>query len=562
MIRKQLNYYLAHLGQDIPAGLVVFLVALPLCLGIALASGAPLLSGIVAGIIGGLVVSWASGSQVSVSGPAAGLTVIVMAAIEQLGGFQVLLLSVVLAGAMQAVLGFAKAGTIGAYFPSSVIKGMLAAIGLILILKQIPHAVGYDADFVGDEAYLQLDSQTTLSEIAVALKAISPGAIIVSTVSILIMLLWETPAIRKLAWLRFIPGPLVAVLWGLAFNQLAPEISPTLAIAAHHLVSLPSIDNLDGFIHQLTFPDYSRITDPQVWVVAGTLAVVASLETLLSLEAVDKLDPLRRVAPTNRELKAQGLGNILSGMLGGLPLTAVIVRGSANINAGAHTKVSCFLHGILLLVSVLFIARVLNMIPLACLAAILLLTGYKLAKPKLFMELYRKGTNQIVPFVVTIIAILFTDLLKGMGIGMLCGLFYVMRANFHAALTLTRDGNNYLLRLQKDVSFLNKPLLRELLEQVEPCSSLIIDGHRAQFIDQDILETLYDYRRSAVDDNIALELRGLETVAVPRGKKALVNPVRNPNPLPVLVSITAGGTAPPTLAAAAVEPRQTSVQAA
>ncbi|WP_139558047.1 SulP family inorganic anion transporter [Methylotetracoccus oryzae] len=563
MIRKQLNYYLAHLGQDIPAGLVVFLVALPLCLGIALASGAPLLSGIVAGIVGGLVVSWASGSQVSVSGPAAGLTVIVMAAIEQLGGFQVLLLSVVLAGAMQAVLGFAKAGTIGAYFPSSVIKGMLAAIGIILILKQIPHAVGYDADFVGDEAYLQLDSQTTLSEIAVALKAISPGAIIVSTVSILIMLLWETPAIRKLAWLRFIPGPLVAVLWGLAFNQLAPEISPTLAIAAHHLVSLPSIDNLDGFIHQLTFPDYSRISDPQVWVVAGTLAVVASLETLLSLEAVDKLDPLRRVAPTNRELKAQGLGNILSGMLGGLPLTAVIVRGSANINAGAHTKVSCFLHGILLLVSVLFIARVLNMIPLACLAAILLLTGYKLAKPKLFMELYRKGTNQIVPFVVTIIAILFTDLLKGMGIGMLCGLFYVMRANFHAALTLTRDGNNYLLRLQKDVSFLNKPLLRELLEQVEPCSSLIIDGHRAQFIDQDILETLYDYRRSAVDDNIALELRGLETAAVPRRRKVTSAPAGwNPRQLPVVLSITTGAAATPALATPVAEHRQTSARAA
>lgn len=511
MIRKHLNYYLAHLGQDIPAGLVVFLVALPLCLGIALASGAPLLSGIVAGIVGGLVVSWASGSQVSVSGPAAGLTVIVFTAIEQLGGFQTLLLSVVLAGAMQAALGFARAGVIGAYFPSSVIKGMLAAIGLILILKQIPHAVGYDADFVGDEAFLQLDSQTTLSEIGLAFKAISPGAIIVSAVAILIMLLWETPTLRRLRWLAMIPGPLVAVLWGLAFNTYAPQISPTLSIAAHHLVSLPSIDNLEGFLQQLTFPDYTRITDPAVWTVAATLAVVASLETLLSLEAVDKLDPLRRVAPTNRELKAQGLGNVLSGMLGGLPLTAVIVRGSANINAGAHTKVSCFLHGVLLLISVLFVARLLNMIPLACLASILLLTGYKLAKPQLFVELYRKGTNQIVPFVVTIIAILFTDLLKGMGVGMLCGMYYVVRANFHASISVTRDGSNYLLRLQKDVSFLNKPLLRELLAQIEPRSSLIIDGQRAQFIDQDILETIYDFRQSAADDEITLELRGFVT---------------------------------------------------
>lgn len=510
MVHKHIRYYLSHLRNDIPAGIVVFLVALPLCLGIALASGAPLFAGIITGIVGGVVVAWASGSQLSVSGPAAGLTVIVLNAIDKLGSFQSFLLSVVIAGGLQLVLGFLQAGVIGAYFPSAVIKGMLAAIGLILILKQIPHAVGYDADFEGDESYEQADGHTTFSEIAYSLEAISPGAVIVSVVAIGIMLLWETSLFKRNAVLGLIPGPLVAVLWGVAYNLLTMKFAPAYAIAQEHLVKLPEIQGVQGFFQQFTFPDFTQWANPEVYTVAVTIAIIASLETLLSLEAADKIDPLKRVAPTNRELKAQGLGNLISGAIGGLPMTAVIVRTSANVNAGGRTKVACFTHGVLLLLSVMFITEYLNLIPLACLAAILLLTGYKLAKPKLFKEMYAKGASQIVPFVVTIVAILATDLLKGIAVGMVVGLYYVIRSNFHAAITLTRHGNNYLLRLHKDVSFLNKALLRRYLDSVEENGYVIIDASRAQFIDQDILETIYDFVAAASDDNITVELKNLD----------------------------------------------------
>jgi len=516
MIHKHVNYYLGHLGNDIPAGIVVFLVALPLCLGIALASGAPLFSGIIAGIVGGLVVAWVSGSQLSVSGPAAGLTVIVLGAIEQLGSFQAFLLSVVMAGLMQLILGYLRAGVIGAYFPSAVIKGMLAAIGLILIMKQIPHAVGYDADFEGDESFLQEDTHTTFSELYYSLQAISPGAVLVSVTCIVIMLVWETRWIKNSRLLALVPGPLVAVGFGILFNLWSQADARTLAIAHEHLVNLPAIAGPMDFINHVTFPDFNQLANPQIYTIALTIAVVASLETLLSLEAVDKLDPLKRVAPTNQELKAQGLGNLISGLLGGLPMTAVIVRGSANVNAGGRTKMACFIHGLLLLMSVMFMGAFLNLIPLASLAAILLLTGYKLAKPSLFKDLYAKGFNQFAPFVVTILAILLTDLLKGMAVGMLVGLFFVLRANYHAAISLTQDGNNYLLRLHKDVSFLNKALMRNSLERIQENSYLIIDGTRAQFIDQDILETIQDFMNAASDDNITVELknvRGLITEA-------------------------------------------------
>ncbi|QSA95598.1 SulP family inorganic anion transporter [Methylococcus sp. EFPC2] len=509
MIHKHIGYYLRHLGNDIPAGLVVFLVALPLCLGVALASGAPLFSGIIAGIVGGLVVAWASGSQLSVSGPAAGLTVIVFHAIEKLGSFEAFLLSVMVAGLFQLVLGFLRAGVIGAYFPSAVIKGMLAAIGLILIMKQLPHAVGYDADFEGDETFVQPDAHTTFSELLYSLQALSPGAIIVSVTSILIMLAWDSRALKRIPVLSLLPGPLIAVLFGIGFQFWSQSFAPQLAIANEHLVHLPAIMGPVDFLHQFTFPDFSQWARLDIYTIAGTIAVVASLETLLSLEAADKIDPLKRVAPTNRELKAQGLGNLVSGFLGGIPLTAVIVRTSANVNAGGRTKMSAFVHGIFLLLSVMFLAQYLNLIPLACLAAVLLLTGYKLAKPALFKDLYRKGLNQFVPFVVTIAAILLTDLLKGMAIGVAIGLYFVIRANFHAAISLTQDGKNYLLRLQKDVSFLNKALLRSYLERVEEDSYLIIDGGRAQFIDQDILETLQDFAKAAQDDNITVELKSI-----------------------------------------------------
>jgi MFS superfamily sulfate permease-like transporter len=510
MSRKGAAYYLAHITEDLPAGIVVFLVALPLCLGIALASGAPLFSGLIAGFVGGLVVAWASGSQLSVSGPAAGLTVIIYTAVEHLGGnFRAFLVAVVICGVLQIVLGVGKAGVLSAYFPTSVIKGMLAAIGLILITKQLPHAIGFDRDFEGDEAFAQADAETTFSELVTALSAISPGAVIVSVVAMAILLVWDSRFIQRTRALRLLPGPLLAVSWGAAYQLLSTSHFPALSIATEHLVQLPETHSLAEFLSQFSSPDWSQLSNPTVYVIALTLAAVASLETLLSLEAADKLDPLRRVAPTNRELKAQGLGNIISGLLGGLPMTAVIVRTSANINAGAHTKVSCFFHGILLLMAVVFFARYLNMIPLASLAAILIMTGYKLAKPGLFLEMYRNGYSQIVPFVITILAILFTDLLKGITIGLACGLYFVIRTNFQAAVSLTKDGRNALIHLNKDVSFLNKPLLRSYLDAIEANSNVIIDGSAGGFIDHDIREMLQDFAKSAAEDRIAVTFRNI-----------------------------------------------------
>lgn len=506
MIQHPVRYYLQHLGNDIPAGVVVFLVALPLCLGIAMASGAPLFAGVVTGVVGGVVVAWLSGSQLSVSGPAAGLTVIVLHAIQKLGNYEAFLLAVIAAGGIQLLLGFLRAGIVGAYFPSAVIKGMLAAIGLILIMKQIPHVVGFDADFEGDEAYMPADAKTTVDEIFKSFGAFSLGPVIVSAVSIAVLLAWESNFVKRNRILSLIPGPLLAVLWGVGFNVFTQD-SASLSIHPEHLVSLPTIQGVAGFFQQFTLPDFSQYANPEIYSIAITMAIVASLETLLSLEATDKLDPLKRVASTNRELKAQGIGNLVSGMLGGLPMTAVIVRSSANINAGGKTKMAGFTHGVLLLLSVMFLSQYLNLIPLACLASILLLTGYKLAKPKLFIEMYHKGMNQLAPFVITVVAILVSDLLKGMAIGIVCGLFFVLKANYHAAITLTQDGSNYLLRLHKDVSFLNKPLLRSLLNRVAANGYLLIDGSKAQFIDQDILETLQDFLNAAKDSNITVELK-------------------------------------------------------
>jgi MFS superfamily sulfate permease-like transporter len=507
-------FYKKHLRQDILASIVVFLVALPLCLGIALASGAPLFSGIIAGIVGGIVISWASGSQLSVSGPAAGLTVIVASAIQTLGSFNGFILSVVLAGILQLTMGFLKAGVIGAFFPAAVIKGMLAAIGLILIIKQVPHATGYRESYEGDESYMDESPKSSFFEFIGSLDVISPGVTVISAVSLLILIVWESGFMKRFTLPRLIPGPLLAVLWGVVYNGAALQFAPTWAIGADHLVNLPVFTDTHGFFRQIRLPDFSYLSNPKVYTVAVTLAIIASLETLLSIEAVDKLDPLKRVAPTNRELKAQGIGNILSGMLGGLPLTAVIVRSAANINAGGQTRISCFMHGVMLLISVLFFARYLNAIPLACLAAILLQTGYKLAKPALFIEFYRKGWDQFLPFAITVAAILLSDLLIGIAIGMGCGIFFVLRANFHAALSLTHSEAHYLLRLHKDVSFLNKALLRKHLNNVRPDSELIIDGTKALFIDHDILETIEDFILAAQDKNINVELQGI-TVPVP-----------------------------------------------
>jgi MFS superfamily sulfate permease-like transporter len=517
LLRKHLEYYKRYLDHDIPAGVVVFLVALPLCLGIAVASGAPPFSGVIAGIVGGLVVSVFSGSQLSVSGPAAGLTVIVAGGVEKLG-LDGLLLAVALSGLIQIAMGYARAGVIGGYFPSAVIKGMLAAIGLILIMKQLPHAVGYDADAESDLSFLEDDNNATFSLVWSSLNSVSPGATVVALVSLAILLLWDSARVRSHRLLSLVPGPLVAVIFGVVFNAVARALAPALEIAPQHLVTLPQIFGPAQFAGELHFPDFHALADAHVYMTAATLALVGSLETLLSLEAVDKLDPLKRTAPTDQELKAQGVGNFLSGMMGGLPLTAVIVRSSANINAGAHTKVACIVHGVLLLLSVMFFTAVLNMIPLACLAALLLLTGYKLAKPKIFIEQFEKGFAQFVPFAVTIAAILMTDLLKGMAIGMAVGLGFVLYGNYQSAFTLTRDGHNYLLRMQKDASFLNKAPLRNILATIADDSFVVIDGTRANFIDHDILEALDDFMKAASDRNIRVELknvRGLEAAPAP-----------------------------------------------
>jgi MFS superfamily sulfate permease-like transporter len=506
MIHKHAQYYFRHIKDDFPSGIVVFLVALPLCLGIALASGAPLFSGLIAGLVGGLVVSWLSGSQLSVSGPAAGLTVIVFNALETLGNFQGFLVACILAGIIQLTLGYLKAGIIGAFFPSAVIKGMLAAIGLILIIKQIPHATGYDTSYEGDESYMRETAESSFLELFDAFNGISVGALIISIIALLLLVAWELPLFKRNAFLKLIPGPLVAVAWGIGYNVVTTQFAPDWAINEKHLVKLPVSEHIGDFFNNFMAPDFSYLANPDVYIIAVTLAIIASLETLLSLEATDKLDPLKRIAPTNRELKAQGLGNIISGLLGGLPITAVIVRSAANINAGGQTSLSCFIHGLCLLFSVMFFAHYLNYIPLACLSAILLHTGYKLAKPALFIEFYQKGPSQLLPFIITVIAILLTDLLKGMVIGTTIGLFFVIKANYSASITMIQDGMHYVLLFNKDVSFLNKALLRMFILRIEENSTVTIDASKAKFIDHDILETVEDFLSTAPDDNIKIEI--------------------------------------------------------
>jgi MFS superfamily sulfate permease-like transporter len=495
---------MGNLKYDLPSSVVVFLVAIPLCLGIALASGAPMLSGLIAGIVGGIVVGSVSGSNLSVSGPAAGLTTIVLAAITQLGSYEAFLCAVVLGGLFQILLGLFNAGTIGHFFPAAVIKGMLSAIGLILILKQIPHALGYDKDYEGDENFIQADGENTFSELLNAWNYLSEGAIVISVVSILILVLWDRDSIKNHKVLKFVPGPLLVVVFGVLANLFFNASLTPLAIQSEHLVNLPSASE---FFKQMTFPDFSHFGNPDVYIIGVTLALVASLESLLSIEAADKLDEFKRITPLNRELRAQGIGNMVSGLIGGLPVTAVIVRSSANINAGARTKASTIAHGVLLLTAVLAIPSVLSLIPLSSLAAILIVTGFKLTKPSLYREMFRKGWDQFLPFVITIVAIILTNLLIGIFIGIAVGLFFVLKTNFHEALSIIKDGDQYLLRLNKDVTFLNKALLRRTFERIPDNASIIIDGGSSLFIDNDIIETIDDFVRNAPSRNIKVEIK-------------------------------------------------------
>ena len=505
------NNLFKEFKSDLPASIVVFFVAVPLCLGIALASGAPLFSGIIAGIVGGIIVGIASGSSLGVSGPAAGLAVIVLTSIATLGSWPAFLLAVVIAGIIQLILGFAKAGFIAYFFPSSVIKGMLTGIGLLIILKQIPHALGWDKDAVGDDAFFQADGQNTFSEIIKALDFFTPGAVLIAVISLAILILWDSVLTKKHKIFQLIQGPIVVVILGIAMNYLFKAGTLDFSLAEDQVVRLPVANNLSAFLSQFTFPDFSAITNFEVWKIAIVLAIVASLETLLSVEATDKMDPNKRVTPTNRELKAQGLGNIFSGLIGGLPVTQVIVRSSANISFGAKTKMSAILHGMFLLISAITIASVLNMIPLASLAAVLLMVGYKLAKPKLFKQMYKLGWEQFIPFIATVIGILATDLLKGITIGILFGIFYTLRHSYRNShymkeTVTTEEGHEvHHLVLAEEVSFFNKASVIKELEEIPKNSKVIIDCTNSKSIAYDVVELIRDFRSNAKTKNIAVE---------------------------------------------------------
>ena len=502
----KVNSYLKSLRNDIPSSIVVFLVALPLCLGVALASNAPPFSGLIAGITGGIVVGLASKSHLSVSGPAAGLTAIVSAAIISLQSYEGFLLAVVICGIVQIIMGFIKAGVIGDYVPNGVIKGMLAAIGLILILNQFPHLLGDDSHFETDESVPQEKGNIFFNFIN-AFRYITPTALIIGIICLSLQFIWEKTVAGKEGFIKLIPAPLLVVFIGVGLNYFFQYGGSPAALKGEHLVSIPQASSAHEFLSFFTMPDWSQISNINILTTGITLALVASLETLLSIEAIDDLDTYQRVTPTNRELKAQGLGNIISGLIGGLPVTSVIVRSSANVNAGAKTKMSTILHGLLLLLFVAFIPAILNLIPKTVLAAILIFTGYKLAKPTLFKSFYRKGWDQFIPFVVTIIAILFTDLLKGVVIGICVGLFFVIRSNFKTAVFIVNDSNKYLFRLRKDVSFLNKPIIKNKLEKVPANSFVLIDASRADFIDRDVVETIEDFMLHAPLKNIYVELK-------------------------------------------------------
>ncbi|MBC8756746.1 SulP family inorganic anion transporter [Kordia sp. YSTF-M3] len=499
-----------NLKADFPASIVVFFVALPLCLGIALASGAPLFSGLIAGIVGGIVVGAISGSQVGVSGPAAGLAAIVLVAITSLGSFENFLVAVVLGGVIQILFGVLKFGIIGYFFPSSVIKGMLTGIGLIIILKQIPHFFGYDSNTEGELPLFQSDSQNTFLDIFDSVNHISPGATIIAVIGLAILILWNTVLSKKGKIFQLVQGPLVAVVIGIIYFLLT-QGNVAYGISADHLVKVPVPDDFSSFLGQFSFPNFSAIGNPAIWVTAFTIALVASLETLLCVEATDKLDPRKRVTPTNKELFAQGTGNILSGLIGGLPITQVIVRSSANIQSGGKTKMSAIIHGFLLLISVILIPTLLNMIPLSVLAAVLLIVGYKLAKPALFKQMYKAGWKQFIPFTITVLGIVFIDLLWGIGLGLAVGIVVILIKSFQNSHFLhIEDKSNgkhrIKMTLAEEVTFFNKGAILKELDSLPRDTFLELDVRKTRFLDNDIIEILEDFSEKARNRNIDIKL--------------------------------------------------------
>lgn len=511
---KKINLF-ANLKSDFASGLVVFLVALPLCLGIALASGAPLFSGIISGIVGGIVVGYLSQSHLSVTGPAAGLTAIVLTAITDLSSFNAFLLAVLIAGIIQLILGFIKAGTISNYFPNNVIEGMLAGIGVIIILKQIPHAFGYDPDFEGDESFFQPDGQNTFSEIFNIFDHVQLGSIVIAAISLAILILWNK--VDFLKNIKLIPPALVAVIVSILLNEFFIQSGSNFAITKEHLVSLPVPTSLEELKNIIVTPDFTAISNSKVWIVAITIAVVASIETLLCIEASDRMDAQKRYTNTNVELKAQGIGNILSSLIGGLPMTSVVVRTTANNTAGAKSKMSAIIHGVLLLVSVLAIPSILNKIPLATLAAVLLLVGYKLANPATIKHFWKKGKYQFIPFIATFGAVVFTDLLKGVALGMIISVIFVLKGNMKRAYKFRKeeyhDGDVIHIDLAQEVSFLNKAAIKETLVSIPENSKVIINASDTFYIAHDVLDLIKEFKKNrAKDENIKVKLVGFKKV--------------------------------------------------
>jgi len=503
------TYLKSLLAGDWKSGIAVFLVALPLCLGIALASGAPLMAGLVAGIVGGVLVSLLSGSELSVSGPAAGLTIIVATAITDLGSFAGFLIAVILAGMIQIALGLLKMGKIGGFFPSSVIRGMLVAIGIVIILKQIPHAFGDDLDFFGELEFLQIsDGQNTFTELISSLADIKLGALTISILGLITLFSW-TAAAQRVRWMQALPASLIVVVLGVILNFSFQAFIPEwyLGNSADHMVNLPIFGNMGEIVSGLISPDWSFLGNPKVYSVAITLAIVASLESLLSLEATEALDPQKRIASANQELIAQGVGNITSGLLGGLPITSVIVRSSTNIYAGGKTRMSGFVHGILLLVAVIALPLYLNHIPLACLASILLYTGYKLAHPKEFKKVIAEGWKQWVPFLVTIVVVVGVDLLWGIFIGTVVGLIFVIITNYSSVFSVFQNGNEVLIKFQKDVTFLHKMALKETLRKIPRGSEVYIDMSKVHFMDHDIDLLIKEFIATAHERGIEADLK-------------------------------------------------------
>ncbi len=503
--------FLQRYKKDLLAGLIVFLIALPLCLGIAQASQAPLFSGIVAGVIGGVVIGFFSKSNLSVSGPAAGLIAIVIVAIEQLGAFNIFLCAVIIAGAIQLVLGLLKAGSIASYFPSNVIEGMLAGIGLTIIIKEFPNALGRTT---GSAGLPDAEDGFVMENISTSLQQVEPAAVIIAITGITILALWQLRGFKKV---QMIPAGLLVVIIGTLINEGFKLSGSEIALGTSHLVNLPMPTSAKEFFGQFTLPDFNGMMNPDVWKTAVVIAIVASIETLLCIEATDKLDPLKRNTSGNAELRAQGIGNMMSGFIGGLPITSVIVRSSANINAGGRTKVATITHGLLLLLCVALIPALLNHIPKASLAAILIFTGYRLCRPAVFKHLWEAGRSQFIPFVATVIAVVALDLLKGVGIGLVISIFYILRQNMGIPYYYHRssysNGDLIKLTLAQEVSFLNKASIKETLDKLPPNSKVIIDASRTEYIDFDVLDLIREFATSKADAaNITISLIGFKNI--------------------------------------------------